>query len=75
MFIGVNKQYSKTIQIGGFDRVEAVTLGGGLPVVIQTMWKDALGFGDIEGKAGAATVARIQQLRTMGCGLLRFAVP
>ncbi|MDR3335193.1 MAG: (E)-4-hydroxy-3-methylbut-2-enyl-diphosphate synthase, partial [Treponema sp.] len=39
------------------------------------MWKDALGFGDIEGKAGAATVARIQQLRTMGCGLLRFAVP
>ncbi|MDR3172282.1 MAG: (E)-4-hydroxy-3-methylbut-2-enyl-diphosphate synthase [Treponema sp.] len=75
MFSGVNKRYSKTIQIGGFDQVEAVNLGGGLPVVIQTMWKDRFGFGELEKESGEETVQRIARLRAMGCGLLRFAVP
>jgi (E)-4-hydroxy-3-methylbut-2-enyl-diphosphate synthase len=50
-------------------------VGGGYPVVIQTMWKDRLSFSDLEGKAGEALVARIGGLKGMGCGLLRFAVP
>jgi (E)-4-hydroxy-3-methylbut-2-enyl-diphosphate synthase len=50
-------------------------LGGGYPVVIQTMWKDRLSFSDLEGKAGEALAARIGRLKSMGCGLLRFAVP
>jgi (E)-4-hydroxy-3-methylbut-2-enyl-diphosphate synthase len=50
-------------------------VGGGYPVVIQTMWKDRLSFSDLEGKAGKALTARIERLKTMGCGLLRFAVP
>ena len=44
-------------------------------MVIQTMWKDRLSDSDLEGEAGAATIARIEQLSRMGCGLLRFAVP
>jgi (E)-4-hydroxy-3-methylbut-2-enyl-diphosphate synthase len=39
------------------------------------MWKDRLSFEDLEGRAGEATLARIGQLKEMGCGLLRFAVP
>ena len=59
---------SRTITIGGFDHVRAVTVGGDSPVVIQTMWKDRLFLED-------SIVERIGTLSRMGCGLLRFAVP
>jgi (E)-4-hydroxy-3-methylbut-2-enyl-diphosphate synthase len=62
---------SRTIQIGGFDHVKALTLGGGSPVVIQTMWKDRLSFSDLNDDV----VKRVEGLGSMGCGLLRFAVP
>ncbi|MDR2718145.1 MAG: (E)-4-hydroxy-3-methylbut-2-enyl-diphosphate synthase [Treponema sp.] len=62
---------SRIIKIGGFGHIKAVTIGGGLPVVIQTMWKDRLSFDDLESGA----VPRIETLARMGCGLLRFAVP
>ena len=61
---------SKAVKIGGFDHIEAVFLGGGFPVVVQTMWKDRLSFDDVP-----EAVGRIQALKQMGCGLLRFAVP
>jgi (E)-4-hydroxy-3-methylbut-2-enyl-diphosphate synthase len=60
----------RVIPVGGFDRVEAVPIGGGFPVVIQTMWKDRLSFSDLE-----TAVSRIDRLKALGCGLLRFAVP
>jgi (E)-4-hydroxy-3-methylbut-2-enyl-diphosphate synthase len=63
------------IQIGGFDHVRAVSLGGGCPVLIQTMWKDRLSAADLEGPAGEEVLARIDRLGAMGCDLLRFAVP
>jgi (E)-4-hydroxy-3-methylbut-2-enyl-diphosphate synthase len=66
---------SKPVKIGGLGHVEAVTVGGGFPVLVQTMWKDRLFFSDLEGKAAEALIARIEGLKNMGCGLLRFAVP
>ncbi|MDR2552501.1 MAG: (E)-4-hydroxy-3-methylbut-2-enyl-diphosphate synthase [Treponema sp.] len=63
------------VKIGGFDHVNAVTLGGGFPVVIQTMWKDRLSFENIRGEAGTALIRRIENLGRMGCGIIRFAVP
>jgi len=73
------RRISRKINIGGFDHdgghVEAVTLGGALPPVIQTMWKERLSFSDLEGQAGEALIARIKNLGRMGCGLLRFGVP
>jgi (E)-4-hydroxy-3-methylbut-2-enyl-diphosphate synthase len=66
---------SRTLKIGGFARLDAVFSGGGLPVVIQTMWKDRLSFSDLEGESGEAVIARIEGLKKMGCALLRFAVP
>jgi (E)-4-hydroxy-3-methylbut-2-enyl-diphosphate synthase len=64
-----------TLRIGGFDHVAPVLIGGDHPVVIQTMWKDRLSFSDLEGEAGRAVAERIDRLKAMGCGLLRFAVP
>jgi (E)-4-hydroxy-3-methylbut-2-enyl-diphosphate synthase len=55
--------------------VEAVYIGGGRPPVIQTMWKDRLSAGDLKGSGGEEILARIDRLKAMGCGLLRFAVP
>jgi (E)-4-hydroxy-3-methylbut-2-enyl-diphosphate synthase len=61
---------TNTVKIGGFDHVNAVTVGGDSPVVIQTMFKSRLSFSDLE-----ETAQRIEGLARMGCGLLRFAVP
>ena len=66
---------SKAVKIGGFDHVEAVFLGGGFPVLIQTMWKDRLSSADLTGEAAKGIIGRIESLKKMGCGLVRFAVP
>ncbi|MDR3325146.1 MAG: (E)-4-hydroxy-3-methylbut-2-enyl-diphosphate synthase [Spirochaetaceae bacterium] len=52
-----------------------VAMGKGLPVVIQTMWKDRLTGADVAGEGAKRTLARIEGLSDMGCRLLRFAVP
>jgi (E)-4-hydroxy-3-methylbut-2-enyl-diphosphate synthase len=66
---------TRVLTIGGFGHIEPLMIGGGFPVVIQTMWKDRLSFSDPEGEAERALVERIGRLKDMGCGLLRFAVP
>ncbi|MCL2380415.1 MAG: (E)-4-hydroxy-3-methylbut-2-enyl-diphosphate synthase [Treponema sp.] len=66
---------SRSVKIGGFDHVEPVFLGGGFPVVAQTMWKSRLSFSDLGGRAANDLAARIQRLKKMGCAVLRFAVP
>ena len=68
-------RFSKTVTIGGFDNVDAVTIGGGHPVLVQTMWKDRLLHEDLEGRRGAETLGHINALQAIGCGLLRFAAP
>jgi len=59
---------SRSVKIGGFAHVEPVFLGGGFPVVVQTMWKSRLSFSDLPN-----TVKRIGQLKKLGCGVLRAA--
>ena len=66
---------SRILKLGGFDHVKAVHIGGGHPVVIQTMWKDRLSFSGTATQAAQDLVSRIEGLAKMGCGLLRFAVP
>jgi (E)-4-hydroxy-3-methylbut-2-enyl-diphosphate synthase len=61
---------SKIIKIGSFSHVRPVYVGGNHPVVIQSMWKERLAFSNLETSA-----QRIEVLGTMGCGVLRFAVP
>jgi (E)-4-hydroxy-3-methylbut-2-enyl-diphosphate synthase len=66
---------ARIVQAGGFAHVEPVFIGGDYPVVIQTMWKDRLSFEDLKGSRGKKILVRIDRLRKLGCGLLRFAVP
>jgi (E)-4-hydroxy-3-methylbut-2-enyl-diphosphate synthase len=68
---------TKTRQVvaGGSGGVNKVLIGGGAPVLIQTMWKDALTPECLSGERGAETLRRIEALSALGCGLLRFAVP
>ncbi|MCL2180828.1 MAG: flavodoxin-dependent (E)-4-hydroxy-3-methylbut-2-enyl-diphosphate synthase [Treponema sp.] len=61
---------SRIVKIGGFSHVDCVQIGGDLPIVIQTMWKDRLSFSNIDEAA-----AQIASLKSLGCDLLRFAVP
>ena len=71
----IRGRISKNVKISGSGHAGAVTLGGGFPPVVQTMWKDRLSFSDLEGQAAEKLISRIEGLKRMGCGLLRFAVP
>ena len=66
---------SKIVKVGGFAHVEPVLIGGEYPVSIQTMWKDRLEKEDLEGVRGEKVLARIAGLKSLGCSILRFAVP
>ena len=50
-------------------KVGTVIMGGGFPVSVQTMWKEPLRSVD------EAVLARIDRLKSLGCDILRFAVP
>jgi (E)-4-hydroxy-3-methylbut-2-enyl-diphosphate synthase len=39
------------------------------------MWKDRLSFSGLDRETDRAVTERIERLRAMGCGILRFAVP
>ncbi len=62
------------IKVGGQNGVDSVLLGGGHPVVIQTMWKEALTSESV-GSGLSGVLERIEGLARLGCGILRFAVP
>ena len=51
-------------------KVGNLPLGSGYPVAIQTMWKEPLRPGDT-----GPLLERIERLKALGCGILRFAVP
>jgi (E)-4-hydroxy-3-methylbut-2-enyl-diphosphate synthase len=63
---------SKVINVGGFSHIRPVKIGGSLPVVIQTMYKDRLTQEDLK---DGVLVKKIDALALFGCKLLRFAVP
>jgi (E)-4-hydroxy-3-methylbut-2-enyl-diphosphate synthase len=68
-------QSTRLIKIGGFAHLNTVFMGNDNPVVLQTMYKDALSSADLECEKGEALVSRITGLQALGCKLLRFAVP
>lgn len=66
---------TSAVKIGGFEHIDAVLIGGGHPIAIQTMYKEPLSLDDLQGRAGKTLIAQIEKLQSMGCNLLRFAVP
>lgn len=63
-------QKTRTIRIGGKGQVRTCFLGGDMPILIQTMWKEPLYADSLQ-----AIVRKIAALEQLGCDILRFAVP
>lgn len=65
----------RTVFLGGNGRIKRIGIGGKEPVTIQTMWKE--GIVDIcENDEKLHKVLKdINTLKSLGCDILRFAVP
>ena len=61
---------SKKITIGGNGITRKLEIGGGAPISIQTMWKESLLESNLENIA-----LRLENLKALGCDIVRFAVP
>ncbi len=59
----MSSRLSLPVQVG------TLTIGGGNPIAVQTMWKEPLTAID------STVINKISYLSDMGCELLRFAVP
>ncbi len=52
-----------------------LSLGGGNPVTIQTMWKETISAVTGDTAMLDSVLSRISELRSLGCDIIRFAVP
>ncbi|MCX7655689.1 MAG: (E)-4-hydroxy-3-methylbut-2-enyl-diphosphate synthase [Treponemataceae bacterium] len=66
---------SRILTIGGKGHIAPLLIGGSYPVVVQTMWKEALSADNLKGEELKKILAQIESLHNLGCRILRFAVP
>ena len=66
---------SRIVTIGGKNNIKEIKIGGNNPVTIQTMWKD--GITDVfDGSEKLYSILKqINTLKSLGCDIIRFAVP
>ena len=65
----------RTVYIGGNGNTQRIGIGGDEKVSIQTMWKESIvGVKDDEARLDSIR-SRIAELKTIGCDIIRFAVP
>jgi|SRR5574344_85178 (E)-4-hydroxy-3-methylbut-2-enyl-diphosphate synthase len=65
----------RTVTIGGAGNVQKIEIGGDAPVTIQTMWKEGITAIKDDGDALNSVLQRINSLHSLGCDIIRFAVP
>lgn len=65
----------REVFLGGSNNVKRIGIGGNNPVTVQTMWKE--GITDIcdDNKKLEKLLKDINTLKSLGCDILRFAVP
>lgn len=63
----------RVIQIGGRNGIRKILVGGKNPVTVQTMWKESIA--GIDSSRIDSIVGRIDSLKSLGCDIVRFAVP
>lgn len=66
---------SRTVYLGGNGNVKRIAIGGEAPVTIQTMWKDGILEMADNQEALTELIKKINDLKALGCDILRFAVP
>ncbi|MBQ2551766.1 MAG: (E)-4-hydroxy-3-methylbut-2-enyl-diphosphate synthase [Treponema sp.] len=66
---------TRTVAIGGQNNIRKILVGGDNPVTVQTMWKDSIN--DVaEGSEKLVSILKqINDLKSLGCDIIRFAVP
>ena len=66
---------SRVVSIGGSNGIKKILLGGDNPVTLQTMWKDSI----VDVRDNPQKLLDIQKqintLKSLGCDIIRFAVP
>ncbi|MGP1457956.1 MAG: flavodoxin-dependent (E)-4-hydroxy-3-methylbut-2-enyl-diphosphate synthase [Treponema sp.] len=65
----------RTVFIGGEGNVRRIAIGGDAPVTVQTMWKEEIASLDGDDNALTELIKKINVLKSLGCDILRFAVP
>ena len=64
---------TKEVFLGGRGKTKRISIGGGAPVSLQTMWKQPIN--NLDDKKLNEIVNTIEQLSELGCDIIRFAVP
>ena len=64
-----------TVYLGGSGNVRKIGIGGKEPVSLQTMWKESIVNVCENDKELEDIIKRIEILQSLGCDILRFAVP
>lgn len=65
----------RVIQAGGKGITKKILIGGTNPVTIQTMWKEPIDKIKDDDEALCELLKKINTLQSLGCDVLRFAVP
>ncbi len=65
----------RKVYLGGMGNVKRICIGGDSPVTIQTMWKEGIKNILAEEDALSSILKEINNLKLLGCDILRFAVP
>ncbi|MBQ9494562.1 MAG: (E)-4-hydroxy-3-methylbut-2-enyl-diphosphate synthase [Treponema sp.] len=66
---------TRKIYLGGKGITRRIAVGGDAPVSIQTMWKESIVGLDADEKKRGELLQKIATLQTLGCDIVRFAVP
>lgn len=64
---------TKEVFLGGRGKTKRISIGGGAPVSLQTMWKQPID--NLDDKKLNEIVNTIDGLSELGCDIIRFAVP
>ena len=65
----------RTVAIGGRGNTRRIVVGGTNPITVQTMWKEGIIGVKDDSSALSRIVDRIDELQSLGCDIIRFAVP
>lgn len=65
----------RLVKIGGRGITKSLSIGGDAPVSIQTMWKESIDNIFDDDNALHETLTKINTLQSLGCDVVRFAVP
>ena len=66
---------TKTVYLGGKGLTKRIAIGGGVPVSVQTMWKEGITDLAADNAKLDRILRELNELSMIGCDIVRFAVP